>query len=99
MSGPSENGSGRPHLHAMDSSDANSLASTGQSTANMNTRRPSNSAHGEGNGDGPDVFERQVSADSGPESESQGDEGFVLSRSVQNPSEELPIELISLTDR
>lgn len=48
---------------------------------------------------GPDVFERRGSADSGNRGDTQGDEGFVLSRSVQDPSEELPIELISLTDR
>lgn len=48
---------------------------------------------------GPDVFEKRVSADASAGEEGQGDEGFVLSRSVQDPSEELPIELISLTDR
>lgn len=48
---------------------------------------------------GPDVFERRGSADSGNGGDTQGDEGFVLSRSVQDPPEELPIELISLTDR
>jgi hypothetical protein len=47
----------------------------------------------------PDVFERRSSADSSVAADGQADEGFVLSRSVQNPSEELPIELISLTDR
>ncbi|KAJ5805076.1 hypothetical protein N7474_010963 [Penicillium riverlandense] len=47
----------------------------------------------------PDVFERRSSADSSAAADGQADEGFVLSRSVQNPSEELPIELISLTDR
>lgn len=85
----------------MDSSDADPArpGQTAAETANVSTRRPSSSAQGEKNGSSPDVFERQVSADSGVEGESQGDEGFVLSRSVQNPSEELPIELISLTDR
>ncbi|KAJ5666890.1 hypothetical protein N7462_011299 [Penicillium macrosclerotiorum] len=48
---------------------------------------------------GPDVFERRSSADSNTAGDGQGDEGFVLSRSVKNPSEELPIELVSLTDR
>lgn len=48
---------------------------------------------------GPDVFEKRGSADSRNGEDTQGDEGFVLSRSVQDPSEELPIELISLTDR
>ena len=55
-------------------------------------------AEGEGQGNRPDVFERRGSADSGDD-EGQADDGFVLSRSVQDPSEELPIELISLTDR
>lgn len=63
------------------------------------TQSLSASAQDEGKGDGPDVFERPTSADSGAGGEGQGDEGFVLSRSVQDPSEELPIELISLTDR
>ena len=52
----------------------------------------------EGQENGPDVFDRQGSADSGA-GEEEADDGFVLSRSVQDPSEELPIEIISLTDR
>lgn len=47
----------------------------------------------------PDIFERRGSAASSGEGDGQGDEGFVLSRSLQDPSEELPIELVSLTDR
>ncbi|KAJ5728860.1 uncharacterized protein N7483_003368 [Penicillium malachiteum] len=47
---------------------------------------------------GPDVFERRGSADSGA-GDGHADDGFVLSRSVQDPSEELPIELLSLIDR
>lgn len=54
---------------------------------------------GEEQGNGSDVFDRHGSADSGTAGESQTDEGFVLSRSLQDPSEELPIELISLADR
>ncbi|KAJ5143768.1 Vacuolar sorting protein 9 subgroup [Penicillium bovifimosum] len=46
---------------------------------------------------GPDVFERRDSAES--QVDAHTDEGFVLSRSLQDPSEELPIELISLADR
>ena len=46
-----------------------------------------------------DVFEKRSSIASGGTGEGQADEGFVLSRSVQDPSEELPIELVSLTDR
>lgn len=48
---------------------------------------------------GPDVFERRGSAETENGGDGQGEEGFVLSRSVQDPSEELPIELVSLTDR
>ncbi|KAJ5666277.1 Vacuolar sorting protein 9 subgroup [Penicillium maclennaniae] len=46
-----------------------------------------------------DVFEKRSSTTSGGTGDGQADEGFVLSRSVQDPSEELPIELVSLTDR
>ena len=53
----------------------------------------------EGQADGPDVFERRGSADSSTAGDGQAEEGFVLSRSLQDPSEELPIELISLADR
>ncbi|KXG54150.1 Vacuolar sorting protein 9, subgroup [Penicillium griseofulvum] len=53
----------------------------------------------EGQENGPDVFERRDSADSSTAGDAQTDDGFVLSRSVQDPSEELPIELISLADR
>ncbi|CAI7623984.1 unnamed protein product [Penicillium manginii] len=53
----------------------------------------------EGQAKGPDVFERRGSAESSGEGDGQGDEGFVLSRSLKDPSEELPIELVSLTDR
>jgi hypothetical protein len=57
------------------------------------------SANGEGQEKGPDVFDRRGSADSGTVGDGPADEGFVLSRSLQDPSEELPIELISLADR
>jgi hypothetical protein len=53
----------------------------------------------EGQVKGPDVFERRGSAGSSTAGDGQPDEGFVLSRSLQDPSEELPIELISLADR
>lgn len=62
----------------------------------INTLSP---VSGEGQGNGSDVFERHGSANSGTAGESQTDEGFVLSRSLHDPSEELPIELISLADR
>jgi hypothetical protein len=60
---------------------------------------PSSPVNNEGQESGHDVFERRCSADSDPAGEAQADDGFVLSRSVQDPSEELPIELISLADR
>lgn len=86
----------------MNSSDVNSSASTSQTTpdpVNASTQPMSVTADGGGQQNGPDVFERKGPADSGATGEGQADEGFVLSRSVQDPSEELPIELISLTDR
>ncbi|CAG8063891.1 unnamed protein product [Penicillium olsonii] len=91
MSG-SENGI-RPHLHPtqsftrMESSDLKSGDSTPVASGK------------EGQTTGPDVFERRGSADSNMAGDGQADEGFVLSRSLQDPSEELPIELISLADR
>lgn len=57
------------------------------------------SANNEVQDKGPDVFDRRGSADSVTAGDGQADEGFVLSRSLQDPSEELPIELISLADR
>lgn len=50
-------------------------------------------------GTGPDVFESRGPVNSSVGREENGDEGFVLSQSLQDPSEELPIELISLMDR
>jgi hypothetical protein len=108
MSGPSDDGSGQPHLHStrsftrMDSSDVSPPASvkqTADESVNASSQPPSTSPDGAKQENGPDVFERRGSADSGGAGEGQGDEGFVLSRSVQDPSEELPIELVSLTDR
>lgn len=52
----------------------------------------------EGQDTSPDLFEKpdaSLSADDGPASE----EASVLSRDVSNQPEELPIELVSLTDR
>lgn len=61
--------------------------------------KPVSSPTKEGQVGGPDVFERRGSAVSSTVGDEQADEGFVLSRSLQDPSEELPIELISLADR
>jgi len=79
----------------MESSDAHPSA---RATADRDTQPVSLSVDPEGQQNGSDVFERRGSADSAV-ADGQADEGFVLSRSVQDPSEELPIELISLTDR
>lgn len=47
-----------------------------------------------------DLFERRGSSDSGSDDEGQeGEEASSLARSIQEQPEELPIELISLTDR
>jgi hypothetical protein len=61
--------------------------------------KPVSSPVNEGQVKGPDVFERRGSANSSTAGDGQVEEGFVLSRSLQDPSEELPIELISLADR
>ncbi|KAJ5776832.1 hypothetical protein N7520_000078 [Penicillium odoratum] len=100
MSGPSDDGVGQ-FLHSthsftrMESSDAH--PSTTEAADQDTTRPLPLSVDTEGQQNVSDVFERRGSADSG--ADGQADEGFVLSRSVQDPSEELPIELISLTDR
>ncbi|CAI7567157.1 unnamed protein product [Penicillium glandicola] len=101
MSGPSENNSPQPHLHP-----ARSFTRMGSSDVKSPTIEEdpkiaplSSLVNNEGHGNGPDVFERRGSADSGAAGDAQTDDGFVLSRSVQDPSEELPIELISLADR
>ncbi|KOS37511.1 hypothetical protein ACN38_g11685 [Penicillium nordicum] len=92
MSGPSE------HLarsfNIMGSSDVKSPTLEQDSKT-----APLSSVNNERQENGPDVFERGESADSGTAADAQTDDGFVLSRSVQDPSEELPIELISLADR
>ncbi|KAJ5368621.1 uncharacterized protein N7496_008381 [Penicillium cataractarum] len=108
MSGPAADSSNQPHLRStrsftrMGSSDAQPSVSdkatpdqaqaSGQGVSILTPDNEKQEA-------GPDVFERRGSADSGNGGDTNGDEGFVLSRSVQDPSEELPIELISLTDR
>ena len=84
----------------MESSDTRPLAPSRQSTLDLidASPEPHLPADSEGQQNGPDVFEGRGSTDSGAAGDSQADEGFVLSRSLQDPSEELPIELISLTD-
>jgi hypothetical protein len=96
MSGPSDDGSG-PSL-----SQFTGMETPVKSPPALAEQEDSNtplSVNNEGQAKGPDVFDRRGSADSGTASDRQADEGFVLSRSLQDPSEELPIELISLADR
>ncbi|KAJ5634968.1 uncharacterized protein N7484_008281 [Penicillium longicatenatum] len=100
MSGPSDDGVGHflqytQPFTRMESSDAHPSARV---TTDRDTQPLSLSVDIEERQNGSDVFERRGSADS-TGADGQADEGFVLSRSVQDPSEELPIELISLTDR
>ncbi|KAJ5176027.1 uncharacterized protein N7482_001904 [Penicillium canariense] len=108
MSGPSDEDAGQPHLYStgsftrMGSSDAQASVTAKQIADQADANHQSLSLltpDSEKQEHGPDVFERRGSADSGTGGDAQGDEGYVLSRSVQDPSEELPIELISLTDR
>jgi hypothetical protein len=100
MSGPSDDGVGHflqstQPFTRMESPDAHPSARV---TTDRDTQPLSLSVDIEERQNGSDVFERRGSADS-TGADGQADEGFVLSRSVQDPSEELPIELISLTDR
>jgi hypothetical protein len=48
---------------------------------------------------GPDLFEKPGVSGQAADDEPQGEEASVLSRKVQNQPDDLPIELISLTDR
>jgi len=75
------------------------MKQTANEPVNTSSQPPLASPDGEKEENGPDVFERRNSVDSSGAVEGQTDEGFVLSRSVQDPSDELPIELVSLTDR
>jgi hypothetical protein len=96
MSGPSDDGSGSAL------SQSTRMETSVKSPPALAEQEDSNTpllANNEGQDKGPDVFDRRGSADSGTASDRQADEGFVLSRSLQDPSEELPIELISLADR
>ncbi|KAF7716652.1 Uncharacterized protein PECH_008222 [Penicillium ucsense] len=83
----------------LDGQSATSDSSTvGRSSSTEHLQGASTSVDGKEEA-GPDVFERRGSDDTENGGDAQGEEGFVLSRSVQDPSEELPIELVSLTDR
>lgn len=107
-----ENGSGKPILHSarsfprMDTSEpsplARSRAKTVQSVAVTETvgsdALPVPLATADEDQDvGPDVFEKTSSPDG--DDTQQSEDASVLSRNALDPLEELPIELISLTDR
>ncbi|KAJ6013756.1 Vacuolar sorting protein 9 subgroup [Penicillium herquei] len=106
MVGPSDHGHGHfpPSSRSftrMDSLESRPALPARQRTADRGDNSPQPLSFSVDNGqhqNGPDVFERRGSADSGA-ADGHADDGFVLSRSVQDPSEELPIELLSLIDR
>ncbi|KAE8353944.1 hypothetical protein BDV28DRAFT_97252 [Aspergillus coremiiformis] len=113
-SDPTENGCGKPRLHSarsfprMDSSDASpfirSRSKTFQSV--VTPEYVDSDAHPlplspaeEGQGTGPDLFEKAGASELGLDDDGKGEEVSPLSRNIQEQPEELPIELISLTDR
>ncbi|KAL4807100.1 VPS9 domain protein [Aspergillus unguis] len=112
-SGTPDDGFTKPRLHTtrsfprMDSSDTSpfirSRAKTVQSVAIPESvdsdSMPLSLVDNEENlDDGPDLFEKPGISPSADD-DTAGQEASVLSRNVSNQSEELPIELISLTDR
>ncbi|KAJ5747494.1 uncharacterized protein N7511_009190 [Penicillium nucicola] len=96
MSGPSDSGSG-PSLSQFTRME--SPVKSSPTLTEQEDPRTSLSTNNKEQEKGPDVFDRRGSADSSTAGDGQADEGFVLSRSLQDPQEELPIELISLADR
>ncbi|KAE8371264.1 hypothetical protein BDV26DRAFT_276448 [Aspergillus bertholletiae] len=111
---PTENGSGKPRLHTarsfprMDTSEASlfirSRSKTFQSVATP--EHVESDAHPlplspaeEDQETGPDLFEKAGASELGIEDDGQGEEVSMLSQNAEEQSEELPIELISLTDR
>ncbi|KAL4871829.1 hypothetical protein BDV12DRAFT_12413 [Aspergillus spectabilis] len=110
----SDNGFTKPRLHTtrsfprMDSSDTSpfirSRAKTVQSVAIPETVDPdalplSLLGNEYEQTSGPDLFEKPGVSGQTADDEPHGEEASVLSRKVQNQPEDLPIELISLTDR
>ena len=103
----------KPPLHTvrsfprMESSDASRFARTRSRTVQSLTESVDSDAiplplsgDDEDQNAGPDLFERRNSSESGAGDDGQlGDESSVLSRNIQDQPEELPIELMSLTDR
>lgn len=113
-SSPPENVSERPHLHQaqtfprMDDSPTSPFARTrAKSVQSLPTPEAVDSdAHrlpltvDEEEAAGRDLFEKRGSSDSGLGDEGHEDEEFsALSRNIHERPEELPIELMSLTDR
>ncbi|OGM44647.1 VPS9 domain protein [Aspergillus bombycis] len=109
-----ENGSAKPRLHTarsfprMDTSEAGpfirSRSKTFQSVATP--EHVDSDAHPlplspaeEDQVTGPDLFEKAGASELGIDDDGQVEEASVLSRNAEEQSEELPIELISLTDR
>ena len=113
-SSTTEDSSERPHLHQarsfprMDSSTASPFALTRAKTvqsvpvletADSETFPLPLSADEEDQSAGHDLFEKRGSTDSGAGDEGHEEEVSVLSRNIHEQPEELPIELMSLTDR
>ncbi|KAL4880447.1 hypothetical protein BJY04DRAFT_78110 [Aspergillus karnatakaensis] len=113
-SNSSDHGSAKPRLHTtrsfprMDSSSdpspyIRSRAKTVQSVAIPETvdadALPLSLSGNEEEQGSPDVFEKPGVSEQSVDDGSPGEEASVLSRKVQNQPEDLPIELISLTDR
>lgn len=107
----SEKSPDKPPLHTassfprMESPDARPFARTRARTVQSTVISDSDaplplSGDGEDQDGGPDLFEKGHASDLEPgDDEQQGDGGSALSRNVQEHPEELPIELMSLTDR
>ncbi|KAL4964170.1 VPS9 domain-containing protein [Aspergillus stella-maris] len=111
LSGNSDNASAKPRLHTtrsfprMDSPGTTpfirSRAKTVQSVAEVvdADALPLSLSGNEEEEDSPDVFEKPGASGTSVDDEPNGEEASVLSRNVTNQPDELPIELISLTDR
>ncbi|PTU19343.1 hypothetical protein P175DRAFT_0441671 [Aspergillus ochraceoroseus IBT 24754] len=114
-SGTSDTGSTKPRLHSvrsfprMDSSNTNTFVRSRSKTA-QSVAIPESvdsdavpltlSTNEDNSSSGPDLFDKSGTPDAGVGDDGpQGEEASVLSRNVPDQSEELPIELISLTDR
>ena len=91
-----------PRMESPDTSPfARTRARTVQSTVISDSDAPLPlSEDGEDQGGGPDLFEKGHASDSElGDDEQQGDGASAISRNIQELPEELPIDLMSLTDR